>query len=86
MCVRPSRGPLKVGDDTILNRTEQNSCDDCGQSEDKNVTDYNNSDKKKLNCGTIVLTGSNSCVQTIAYIDGSDLTMLEVIRGDRDPI
>ena len=78
----------QVGDDTILiSRTEQSSCEDCGQSENKNGTDNDNEKKKiKLDCGTIVLTGNNSCVQTIVHIDGSDLTMLEVIRGERDPI
>ena len=78
----------QVGDDTILiSRTEQSSCEDCGQSENKNGTGNDNERKKiKLDCETIVLTGNNSCVQTIVHIDGSDLTMLEVIRGERDPI
>ena len=78
----------QVGDDTILiSRTEQSSCEDCGQSENKDGTDNDNEKKKiKLDCGTIVLTGNNSCVQTIVHIDSSDLTMLEVIRGERNPI
>jgi hypothetical protein len=76
----------QVGDDTVLiSRTEQSPCEDCGQSENKNDTDYDQK-KNKLDCGTIILTGNNSCVQTIVHIDGSDLTMLEVIRGERDPI
>ncbi len=67
----------QVGTDTILiSRTEGN--DDENDKENNDTTN-------RLDFGSMVLTDENSCVQTIAHTEDGNLSMLEVIRGIREP-
>ena len=64
--------------DTILvSRTEQSRCDDCAGGVAEGT------EGGRLDIGSIVLTGEDSCLQTIAHMEDGKLSMMEVIKGTR---
>lgn len=85
----------QIGTDTILvSRTEQSACEECGHTADedkddaeatstRNSTASGSSKTVRLDCGSMVLTDDNSCVQTILHMEDGSLIMMEVIRGER---
>mmetsp|Transcript_6208 Transcript_6208/g.9543 ORF Transcript_6208/g.9543 Transcript_6208/m.9543 type:complete len:121 (-) Transcript_6208:64-426(-) len=74
----------QIGNDIILvSRTEQNPCEECddGKSNKENPTKPSSS--KRLDCGSMVLTSDDSCVQIIMDMENGNLNMMEFIRGER---